>query len=187
MTFTTKSVAAIATFFLSACQDAGGRQANAPTTFTDFEEIMVTHSNCFRFDCPIAEIVVSSDGRVRHTLPGVDDTGAVHESRIDQHGLAQITKALHDARVNEMRDRYTMQADGCVHGFLDMPTTRLNVSRGEKYKNVTLDNGCIGPTVPTERINSLVKTINEVTGTTTLLERLKQVRRQDGKDKQPSK
>lgn len=186
MNITTKCIAALATFSVFACQDAGG-QANASKTFSDFEEVMVTHSNCFFFNCPIAEIVISSDGQVRHTLPGIDDTGAVHKSRIDQHSLAQITKALHDARLDEMRDRYTTQADGCVHGFMDMPTTRLKVSRGEKYKNVTLDNGCIGPTVPTGRVNSLVKTINEVTGTTSLLERLKQVRRQDDKDKHPLK
>ena len=70
---------------------------------------------------------------------------------------------------------------------MDMPTTRLNVSRGEEFKNVTLDNGCIGPTVPTERIASLVDAINQVTGTTALVERLKLVRRQDGKDKQSSR
>ena len=149
----------------------------------DFEELMVTHSNCFFFDCPVSEIVISSDGRVRHTVSTVEHTGGVHESRIDRRGLAQIAKALHDARVNEMRDSYTTQADGCVHRFMDMPTTRFNVSRGEEYKNVTLDNGCLGPTVPTARINGLLKAINQVTDTTALLKRLKRVRPPDGKDK----
>ena len=148
---------------------------------------MVTHSNCFFFDCPVSEITIASDGRVHHSVSSVEHTGGVHESRIDQRGLAQIAKALHDARLNEMRDSYRTEADGCVHAFMDMPTTRLNVSRGEAYKNVSLDGGCIGPTVPTDRINALLETVNQVTGPKALLEKLKRVRPRDGRDEKPSK
>ena len=176
-----------AALLLSAYSDACGRESDPPGKSEDFDELTATHSNCFRFDCPVLEVTVLSDGRVRHSVSAVNHTGGLHESRIDRHGLAQIAKALHDSGINEMRQSYRNEADGCVHAFMDMPTTSLNVSRGEKYKNVLLDAGCIGPTVPTKRINALVEVINEVTGTWALVERLKRVRPRDANDKAPSK
>jgi hypothetical protein len=70
-----------------------------------------------------------------------------------------------------------------------MSTLSLSVSRSRGYrsKNVELDTGCVGPTVPTERINALIKAIDQVTATGALLEQRKQVRQPDGGAEEPSK
>jgi hypothetical protein len=175
-----------AALLLSACSDAGGRKALNP--FTDFDTLTVEQSACL-FDCPVFEVKIFSDGLVRHSGPTFEHTGGAHESRIDRRGLAQIAKALRDARVDEMRDSYRNGADGCEHTFTDMSTISLSVSRSRGYrsKNVALDSGCLGPTVPTERINALIKAIDQVTGTGELLEQRKQVRQPDGGAEEPSK
>jgi hypothetical protein len=99
---------------LSACSDAGGRGRKALNPFTDYDALTVEKSACL-FDCPVFEVKIYSDGRVRHSGPTFEHTGGAHESRIDRRGLAQIAKALRDARVDEMRDSYRNGADGCEH------------------------------------------------------------------------
>lgn len=53
-----------------------------------------------------------------------------------------------------------------------MSTLSLSVSRGRGYRNKSVDlyTGCLGPTVSTERINALIKAIDQVTSTGALLE-----------------
>jgi hypothetical protein len=123
-----------------------------------------------------------SDGRVRHSGPTFEHTGGADESRIDRRGLTQIAQALRNASFGEMRDSYQERADGCENTFTDMSTLSLSVSRGRGYRNksVVLYTGCLGPTVPTERINTLIKDIDQVTGTGALLERRKQARQSGG-------
>lgn len=141
------------------------------------------------FDCPVFEVDISSDGRVRHSGPAFERTGGPHESRLDERGLTQIAKALSDARVDGMRDSYQDEKDGCESRMTDMSTLSLHVSRDQRRrnKNVILYVGCLGPTVPTERFNALIETIDQVTGTWALLEQRKQAGRQDGKAVAPSK
>lgn len=166
-----------AALLLSACSDAGQRAQKAPAQFTDFDALTVGQSACL-FNCPVFEVKIFADGRVRHSGPSFEHTGGSHESRIDRRGVEQIANALRDARVDEMRDRYVDKADGCVDSFTDMSTLSLSVSRGRGYrnKNVDLYTGCLGPTVPTERVNALIKAIDQVTGTGALLEQRKLVK-----------
>ena len=176
-----------AALLLWACSDAGSPGRNAPKSFTDFETLAIEQSPCL-FDCPVFELTIHSDGRVRHSGPSFEDTGGPHESRIDGRGLAAIAKALRDARFDAMRDRYQDEADGCENVFTDMSTLGFSVSRrqGLRNKSVVLYAGCLGPTVPTERINVLIKAIDQVTGTGALLEQRKQARRPDGEGVAPS-
>lgn len=166
---------------LSACTDAGSPGRKQPKPFTDFDALTVEQSACL-FDCPVFEVKIFSDGRVRHSGPSFEHTGGPDESRIDRRGLTQIAHALRHARFDEMRNSYQNEADGCESLFTDMSTLSLSVSRGRGYRNksVVLYTGCLGPTVPTERINVLIKAIDQVTGTGALLERRKQVHQPDG-------
>jgi hypothetical protein len=175
---------------LSACTDAGsiGRKTLKP--FTDFDTFTIEQSACL-FDCPAFEVKIFSDGRVRHSGPTFEHTGGADESRIDWRGLTQISQALHNASFDEMRDSYQEGADGCENMFTDMSTLSLSMSRGRGYRNksVALYTGCLGPTVPTERINTLIKDIDQVTGTGALLKRRKQARQSGGghsRSKNPS-
>ena len=149
--------------------------------FTDFDAFTIEQSACL-FDCPAFEVKIFSDGRVRHSGPSFEHTGGADESRIDRRGLTQIAQALRNASFDEMRDSYQEGADGCESTITDMSTLSLNVSRGRGYRNksVVLYTGCLGLTVPTERINALIKVIDQITGTGALLERRKQPRQSDG-------
>jgi len=163
---------------LSACSDAGARARNAPAPLTDFDALSFEQSACL-FDCPVFQVEIFSDGRVRHSGPAFERTGGPHESRIDGRGLAQIAKALRAARVDEMRDSYQDGNDGCESIMTDVSTLSLYVSRdqGRQNKSVVLYVGCLGPTVPTARINALIKAVDQVTGTGVLLEQRKQAPR----------
>ena len=68
-----------AALLLSACSDARGRESDPLGKFGDFDELTVTHSNCFRFDCPVLELTISSDGRVRHSISPVERTGGIYD------------------------------------------------------------------------------------------------------------
>lgn len=177
-----------AALLLSACLDADSRGPKAPKPFTDFDALTVEQSACL-FDCPVFMVEIFSDGQVRHSGPTFEHTGGPHASRIDRRGLAQIANALRDTRFDEMRDSYVTGADGCEETMTDMSTLSLSVSRGsgDRIKSVSLYTGCLGPTVPTERINALIKAIDQVTGTGALLEQRKQARRRDGELAEPSK
>jgi len=174
------SIIAAAVLLLSACTDAGQRAQKGPKPFTDFDALTVQQSACL-FNCPVFEVKIFADGRVRHSGPSFEHTGGPHESRIDRRGLDRIAKALRDARIDVMRDRYVDKADGCVNSFTDMSTLTLSVSRGRGYRNKSVDlyTGCLGPTVPTERVNALIKAIDQVTGTGALLEQRKLIKPAD--------
>ncbi len=175
-----------AALLLSACTEAGSPARKKPKPFTDFDALTIEQSACL-FDCPVFEVKIFSDGRVRHSGPSFEHTGGPDESRIDSHGLTHIAQALRHARFDDMRDSYLDGADGCEDTFTDMSTLSLSVSRGRGYRNksVVLYTGCLGPTVPTERINVLIKAVDQVTGTGALLERRKQARQPDRRAVKP--
>ncbi len=153
---------------LSACSEAG----KAPPSPAEFDALTVEQSACL-FNCPAFKVEIFSDGRVRHSGPAFAYTGGPHESRIDRRGLERIARALADARIDDMRDRYEGTADGCTGTVTDMSTLTLHVGRKrrERDKSVELYTGCYGPAIPTDRVNALIKAIDEVTGTGALLER----------------
>jgi hypothetical protein len=172
---------------LTACADANSRGREASEPFTDFDSLFIDQSACL-FDCPVFELEISSDGRVRHSGPDFERTGGPHESRIDRRGLMQIAQALRDARFDEMRDSYQDGDKGCKGAITDMSTLGFHVTRdqGRRNKSVVLYAGCVGPTVPNARIHALIKAIDQVTGTGALLEQRKKLRRPDGKAVAPS-
>ncbi|VXA99701.1 DUF6438 domain-containing protein [Massilia sp. 9I] len=182
------SIVVAAALLLSACPDGGQRGRKAPRQLTDFDALTVEQSACL-FNCPVFEVKIFSDGRVRHSGPTFEFSGGAHESRIGQRGLAQIAKALRTARLDDMRDRYREEVDGCTFLATDMSTITVGLTRGRGYRNksVELYTGCVGPTVPTERINTLIKAIDPITGTSTLLEQRKQASRQNGEQSAPAR
>lgn len=172
---------------LSACSPAGPRGHAAPQPFTDFDTLSIAQSPCL-FNCPVFEVEIFSDGRVRHSGPAFEQTGGAHEMRIDTSGLTHIAKALRDARLDEMRTSYQDEKDGCESRLTDLWTTSLRLSRdgGQRSTTVDLYAGCLGPTVPTGRINALIKAVDQVTGTGALLEQRKKPGRPDEKAAEPA-
>ena len=168
----------IAALLLSAC-------SKVDRPFTDFDTLTVEQSPCL-FECPVFEVAIHADGQVRHSGPTFDGTGGPVDTRIDRDGLAQIAQALRAARIDEMRDHYRDETDGCEHTFSDMSTLSVTVSRGrgQRNKSVELYTGCLGPNVPTPRIDALIKAIDRVTGTGRLLDQRKQKKSSDGQASQ---
>lgn len=163
---------------LSACSNAGSREPRAPAPFTDFDTLTIEQGACL-FDCPVFELQITSDGRVRHSGPDFERTGGPHESRIDRRGLMQIAEALRVARVDEMRASYQDGDEGCKGAITDLWTMSLHLVRdqGRRNKSVILYAGCIGPSIPNARMSALIKAIDQVTGTGALLEQRKKLRR----------
>jgi len=165
-----------ATGLMSACSHDSQRENKAVKPFSDFDLLTVAQSPCL-FDCPVFELNIHGDGRIRHSGPAFDNTGGPVESRTDRDGLMQLANALRSARIDEMRDRYQTEEDGYAHHMSDMPTLHFMVIRGQgnRIKRVTLDVGCMGLDVPTERIKTLTEAIDLVAGTGALLEKRKRV------------
>ena len=165
---------------LAACTEAGSptHTAPQPAPFVEFDTVFIEQSGCL-FDCPVFELEIFSDGRVRHSGPAFERTGGPHESRIDRRGLTQIAKALRDARLDDMRNSYQDEKDGCESRMTDLSTLSFLINRdqGRHTKSVILYAGCLGTTVPTERINALIKAIDQVTGTEALLAQRKKAGR----------
>lgn len=133
---------------------------------------MTAGQSACRFRCPVFEVEIRADGRVRHSGPSFAKIGGIHESRIDRRGLERIAKALSDVRFDEMRDSYQTKADGCENWLSDQSTLSFSVKRGSRTKTVHLYAGCLGPMVPAKRIGELIETIDQVAGTGALLEKL---------------
>lgn len=176
MSSSSLSILVAVALLASACSDGGPSRGKAVKPFTDFDSLSVEQSACL-FDCPVFKVSVRSDGLIRHSGPSFESTGGPAESRTDQKGLAQLAKALRIARVDEMRDSYGDGSEDCKDAISDMSTITVAVSRGRGYrsKRVELNTGCIGPTVPTGRIDALIKSIDQVTGTGPLLEQRKRL------------
>lgn len=183
-TWTTLTLA----FLLAASSNAGARGLEAPKPFTEFDRLAIEQSACL-FDCPVFDLEITSDGRVRHSGPDFERTGGPHEARIDRRGLMQIAEALRVARVEEMRDSYQDGDEGCKGAITDMPTMSLYLSRdhGQRNRRVVLYAGCVGPTIPNARMSALIKAIDQVTGTGTLLAQRKKRRRPAGGAVEPSR
>jgi hypothetical protein len=175
-------IIAAAALLLPAGSHAASPANQRPQPFTDFETIVLEQSASL-FDFPVFKVEIFSDGRVRHSGPTFEQTGGPHEARIDRRGLTQIARALREARVDEMRDRYQDEADGCENMMTDLYTLSMSVNRGEgaQDKRVVLYAGCLGPTVPTGRIDALSKAIGQVTGTGALLAQRERLRRPNGR------
>lgn len=167
---------------LSACSDTGQHGRKGPKPFTEFDAVTVEQSDCFQPGCPVFEVRIFADGRVRHSGPSFDESGGPHESRVDRRGLESIARALRVARIDEMRDRYLYDDDVCQLSVNHMFILEISVTRANGYRNksVRLYTGCIGPQVPTERITALLDAVDRVTGTDALLAQRKQSRARHG-------
>lgn len=166
-----------AALLLAACTEANTDPRMAAKPFSDFDVLTAEQSACL-FDCPFFTLEIFADGRVRHSGPDFETTGGVHEARIDRSGLEHIAKALSDARIDEMRDRYAEGDDICDNSVTDMSILSFSVRRGQgkRNKSVELYTGCIGGAIPSDRINALIKAIEQVTGTEALLKQRSKVR-----------
>lgn len=171
-------IAVIAGLLVCACSKTNHPAPAAVPPFNDFNVVTAEQTACL-FECPVFKVEVFSDGLVRHSGPAFERTGGPHEARTDRRGLEQIAKALRDARFDDMRDRYLESADGCAETFTDQSTLLFHVDRGRDHrkKSVTLYAGCLGPGVPSERINALINAINQVTSTDALLEQRQPARK----------
>jgi hypothetical protein len=159
-----------AALLLSACSEGVPPWREAPWPVKDFDVVTAGQSGCL-FNCPAFDVEIFADGRARHSGPTFETTGGPVESRIDPRGLARIAKLLREVRFDDMRDSYQELADGCEDVPADLSTLTFSVKRGDRTKEVHFYAGCTGPNVPVQRINTLIKGIDGVTGTGALLEK----------------
>ena len=160
-------IAAAAALLLSGCSDSVPPWRQAPWPLDSFEVVYLARSACYG-ECPVYEVEVFGDGRVRYTGEAFVKTTGVHETHIDQRALAQLAKAIREARFGTLRTRYQDEADGCETVFTDNPSLTLAVKRDGKIRSVNYYFGCRGG-IPSARIVSLARTIDQLASTRALV------------------
>ncbi|WP_288379512.1 DUF6438 domain-containing protein [uncultured Massilia sp.] len=156
--------AAAAALLLSGCSDGvpPWRQAHWPTG--GFEVVYLARSACYG-TCPVYEIDVFADGRVRYTGEEHVKTTGTHEARLSPHAVTQLAAAIQAARFETLGGSYQDGNDGCRDLFTDAPSLTIGVKRTGRLLRVNYYTGCSGPAVPSARIHALADTIDRIAGT----------------------
>ncbi|MEW6761831.1 MAG: DUF6438 domain-containing protein [Pseudomonadota bacterium] len=164
-----KWIAAAAALLLSGCADSVPPWKHAPWPVEGYDVVYLGRSACYG-ECPVYEVEVFGDGRVRYTGEEFVKSTGVHETRIDGRAVAQLAKAVQAARFDALRRSYQDEADGCENVMTDASSLTLAVRRGGRTKSVNYYFGCEGRNIPSTRIVSLADTIDRLAGTQALVE-----------------
>ena len=157
-------IAAAAALLLSGCSDGipPWRQAHWPVE--GYDVVYLARSACHG-TCPVYEIEVFSDGRVRYTGEEHVKASGTHEARISPDAVRQLAAAMQAARFDTLRSSYQDADDGCDMLHTDAPSITIGMKRGGRTTGVNYYGGCSGPTVPSARIRGLADTIDRIAGT----------------------
>jgi len=159
-------IAATAALLLSGCSGSvpPWRQAHWPAE--GYEVVYLARTACFG-TCPVYEVEVFADGRVRYTGEEHVKTSGTHEARISPDAVRQLAVAMRAARFDTLRSSYQDVDDGCDRLFTDAPSLTIGMKRDGRTKGVNYYGGCSGPAVPSARIRALANTIDQIAGTKT--------------------
>ena len=165
-----KWIAAAAALLLSGCSDSVPPWEQAPWPVEGYEVVYLGRSACYG-ECPVYEVEVFGDGRVRYTGDAFVKTTGVRETRIDRRAVDQMAKAIQASRFDTLRRSYQDQADGCENVITDAPSLTLAVRRDGRTRSVNYYFGCEGRDIPSARIVSLADRIDQLAGTRALVEK----------------
>lgn len=160
--------AAAAAMLLSGCSNSVPPWRQAAWPVDTFDVVYLARSACYGA-CPVYEVEVFGDGRVRYTGEAFVKTAGVREARIDARSVAQLATAVRAARFDTMRSGYQDEADGCAPVPTDMPSLTIAVKRDGRTQSVNYYFGCRGPDIPSARIVSLAGAIDQLAGTAALV------------------
>jgi len=159
-----KWLSAAAVLLLSGCSDSVPPWERAPWPVDGFEVVYLARSACYG-TCPVYDVEVFADGRVRYTGEEHVKATGVHETRLSPHAVTELAAAVHAARFNKLAASYQDAADGCRDMFTDASSLTIGVKRGGRTARVNYYNGCSGPGVPSARIRTLADSIDRIAGT----------------------
>ncbi len=162
-------ITAAAALLLTGCSDSVPPWRQAPWPVERFDVVYLGRSACYG-ECPVYEVEVFGDGRVRYTGEAFVKTTGVHETRIDRRAVGQLAQAIRTARFDMLRRSYQDENDGCENVITDAPSLTLAVKRGGRTRSVHYYFGCEGRDIPSARIVSLAGTIDRLAGTRALVE-----------------
>lgn len=124
-----------------------------------FDSVAMQRSGCLG-RCPIYQLKISSDGRVRFQGEKYVAYVGTHTGSARASDLARLDQALKAVDFFSLRRQYYYWEDGCTAWATDSSTVEIRVVAGGKEHEVNYYYGCeveIGPT-----IDMLSKTIDEV-------------------------
>jgi hypothetical protein len=156
--------AAAAALLLSGCSDGVPPWQRAPWPVEGVDVVYLARSACYG-TCPVYEVEVFADGRVRYTGEEQVRVTGEHAARLPTRAVTELVAAVHAARFDTLRGSYQDADDGCRELFTDAPSLTIAVKRAGRLEHVNYYTGCSGPAVPSARIRALADTIDRIAGT----------------------
>lgn len=156
-------LATAAALLLSGCSDSVPPWQRAPWPVDGFEVVYLARSACHG-TCPVYEVEVFADGRVRYTGEEHVQATGLHETRLSSRAVNELAAAVHAARFDTLGASYQDADDGCRDLFTDAPSLTIAVKRGGRTAHVNYYTGCSGPGVPSAQIRALADTIDRIAG-----------------------
>lgn len=84
------------------------------------------------------------------------------DSTISKDDLDLLEATLRYVKLEELRDQYESEKDGCVRIATDHPSLAISISARGTKKNVFVDFGCDGPKEAIGKLSWLASTIDFV-------------------------
>lgn len=157
-------LAAAAALLLSGCADSVPPWQQAPWPVDGYDVVYLARSACYG-TCPVYEVEVFADGRVRFTGEEHVRATGVHETRLPLRAVTEVAAAVHAARFDTLGTSYQDADDGCRDLFTDASSLTIGVKREGRTARVNYYVGCSGPDVPAARIHTLAEAIDRIAGT----------------------
>jgi hypothetical protein len=148
---------------LSVCAKATASAPALPGLSLLFDTLTMERDAC-RGQCPVYQVEVAANGRVRYTGKAFVGTKGEKESVVPAADVRLLSAALQHVDFFRLRDAYASERDGCSM-VTDQPSMTFILVKGGTVKRVHLNWGCMGNGIPRSGLAWLSNTVDEIAKT----------------------
>jgi len=152
------SIVAIGTS-LGACSMDNATPPNPAPPTPSFDALTLKRTACYGA-CPVYTVQILANGHVVFTGEDFVKVKGIRESNIPRANVELLAAALHHVKFEQLRKQYMSAEDGCVNMPTDWPAFSISVTKAGRTKQVSLYQGCKGPTIPAKELSWLADTID---------------------------
>ncbi len=147
--------------FSAACSGGALAQPSMTPSSPQFDSISVSHGACYG-GCAVYKVTVFSDGKVKYLGERFVQVIGPRDSTISKGDLDMLVATLRYVKLEELRDQYVSEKDGCVRIATDHPSLAISLTARGMKKNVVVDFGCYGASEAIGKLSWLASTIDFV-------------------------
>lgn len=114
-------------------------------------------------------VQILANGHVVFTGQDFVKVKGMRESDIPRANVELLAAALRILKFEQLRKQYMFAEDGCVDLPTDSSTFSISVTKTGQTKQVSLYQGCRGPTIPAKELSWLADTIDLMAQTDSLV------------------